>query len=175
MPSDRAAQPLSARAPRRRVRRGHSHRHYAGARAARRPRGRSCTGVLQRNSPRHSQPESEPWPIESHKKHIKHMHQHEPATPKAKSPTVKADVAYARIAKTRRRLRGSKRVAAKKAPAKKRRHRPLDCARKATRRSRKKEDRRERKVTAKARSSSRGVEGRVSNATWSADSAGDRA
>ncbi|HUS28069.1 MAG TPA: hypothetical protein VMZ53_06155 [Kofleriaceae bacterium] len=37
----------------------------------------------------------------SHKKHIKHLHQHEPATPKAKSPVAKAEAAQARVAKSR--------------------------------------------------------------------------
>jgi hypothetical protein len=55
----------------------------------------------------------------SHKKHIKHMHQHEPATAKAKSPTVKADVASQRIAKASKTTSSAKPVA-KKAPAKKR-------------------------------------------------------
>jgi hypothetical protein len=55
----------------------------------------------------------------SHKKHIKHMHQHEPATPKAKSPAAKADVASQRISNTSKVSAAGKPVA-KKAPAKKR-------------------------------------------------------
>lgn len=55
----------------------------------------------------------------SHKKHIKHMHQHEPATPKAKSPTAKADVASQRISKPSK-VSSARRPVAKKAPAKKR-------------------------------------------------------
>ena len=35
----------------------------------------------------------------SKKKHLKHVHQHEPATPKAKSPIAKAEAAAAGIAK----------------------------------------------------------------------------
>jgi hypothetical protein len=35
----------------------------------------------------------------SKKKHLKHTHQHEPATPKAKSPIAKAEAAAAGIAK----------------------------------------------------------------------------
>ena len=35
----------------------------------------------------------------SKKKHLKHLHQHEPATPPAKSPTAKARAAAAGIAK----------------------------------------------------------------------------
>jgi hypothetical protein len=35
----------------------------------------------------------------SKKKHLKHMHQHEPATPKAKSPVAKAEAAASGVAK----------------------------------------------------------------------------
>lgn len=35
----------------------------------------------------------------SRKKHLKHVHEHEPATPAAKSPTAKADAAAAGIAR----------------------------------------------------------------------------
>jgi hypothetical protein len=35
----------------------------------------------------------------SKKKHIKHVHQHEPATPKAKSPTAKAEAAAGGVAR----------------------------------------------------------------------------
>jgi hypothetical protein len=35
----------------------------------------------------------------SRKKHLKHVHEHEPATPPAKSPTAKAEAAAAGIAK----------------------------------------------------------------------------
>jgi hypothetical protein len=38
----------------------------------------------------------------SKKKHLKHAHQHEPATPKAKSPIAKAEAAAAGIAKKTR-------------------------------------------------------------------------
>lgn len=38
----------------------------------------------------------------SKKKHLKHLHQHEPATPKAKSPIAKAEAAAAGIAKKTR-------------------------------------------------------------------------
>jgi hypothetical protein len=54
----------------------------------------------------------------SHKKHIKHVHQHEPATAKAKSPIVKAEIAQARLAgKARAGANGAK-TAAKKAASK---------------------------------------------------------
>jgi hypothetical protein len=35
----------------------------------------------------------------SKKKHLKHVHEHEPATPKARSPVVKAEAATARVAR----------------------------------------------------------------------------
>ena len=35
----------------------------------------------------------------SHRKHIKHLHKHEPATPKAKSPVRLAEIEMARRAK----------------------------------------------------------------------------
>lgn len=51
----------------------------------------------------------------SRKKHIKHMHQHEAATPKAKSPVAKADVATQRISKTSKVSAAGKPVARKAA------------------------------------------------------------
>lgn len=53
----------------------------------------------------------------SKKKHLKHVHQHEPATPPAKSPVAKAEAAAAGIAKrarTKRRAPELKATTAKK-------------------------------------------------------------
>lgn len=50
----------------------------------------------------------------SKKKHLKHVHEHEPATPPAKSPVAKADAAVAGIAKPRG--NGKKRSSARRAP-----------------------------------------------------------
>lgn len=61
----------------------------------------------------------------SKKKHIKHLHEHEPATPRAKSPVAKADVARAGAPKASRtesepkpKKRGIVRRAARKLTAK---------------------------------------------------------
>src|SRR5690606_12802955 len=43
----------------------------------------------------------------SKKKHVKHLHEHEPVTPRAKSPVAKAESARARIAKPAPRKRGA--------------------------------------------------------------------
>jgi hypothetical protein len=47
----------------------------------------------------------------SKKKHLKHMHQHEPATPKAGSPVAKAEAAAAGVAKNGGNVRRSPELA----------------------------------------------------------------
>lgn len=50
----------------------------------------------------------------SKKKHLKHVHEQEPATPPAKSPVAKAEAARARIAKPTARKRGAATTARKR-------------------------------------------------------------
>lgn len=56
----------------------------------------------------------------SRKKHLKHVHEHEPATPPAKSPAAKAEAAAAGIAKKGGNVRRAPELKqARRAPAKK--------------------------------------------------------
>jgi len=49
----------------------------------------------------------------SKKKHLEHVHEHEPATPKAKSPVVKAEAASARVARPVMKTRKAMKAAGK--------------------------------------------------------------